>query len=89
MQDLYSPLCVDKYLKTEKKEITFKTAFTHFNLKLLLLIATDVSLYGIATVLSHVMADSTDKPIGFVQRTLTNTGKNIVNWKRSIFCYFW
>lgn len=75
MQDLYGLLCVDKHLKTEKKEITFKTAFTHFNLKLPSLIATVVSLNGIATVLSHVMPDSMDKPIVFVPRTLTNTKK--------------
>ena len=45
----------------------------HFNEKLPLILACDASPYGLGAVLLHRMPDGTDRPIGFVSRTLSVT----------------
>ena len=48
----------------------------HFNPKLPIRLACDASDYGIGAVMSHVMPDGSEKPVGFFSRSLTQTEKN-------------
>ena len=43
----------------------------HFNPDLKLILASDASNYGIGAVLSHEMPDGTERPIGYVSRSLS------------------
>ena len=47
----------------------------HFDPKHPIVLACDASAHGIGAVLSHRFTDSSEKPIGFVSRTLTDTEK--------------
>ncbi len=47
----------------------------HFDPSLGIRLACDASNYGIGAVLSHRMPDGTEKPVGFVSRTLSETEK--------------
>ena len=47
----------------------------HFDPSLEIRLACDASAYGIGAVLSHQMPDGTEKPVGFVSRTLTEAEK--------------
>ena len=48
----------------------------HFNPDLELIIASDASNYGIGAVLSHKMPDGTERPIGYVSRSLNSAERN-------------
>ena len=48
----------------------------HFNPDLKLVLASDASNYGIGTVLSHEMPDGTERPIGYVSRSLNPAERN-------------
>ena len=49
---------------------------THFDDRLPLVLACDASPYGLGAVLSHMMPDGDEKPVGFASRTLTNAESN-------------
>ena len=49
---------------------------THFDDSLPLVLACDASPYGLGAVLSHVMPDGGEKPVGFASRTLTKAELN-------------
>ena len=48
----------------------------HFNPDLKLVLASDASNYGIGAVLSHEMPDGTERPIGYVSRSLNPAERN-------------
>jgi hypothetical protein len=48
----------------------------HFNPDLKLVLASDASNYGIGAVLSHKMPDGTERPIGYVSRSLNPAERN-------------
>ena len=48
----------------------------HFNPDLKLILASDASNYGIGAVLSHEMPDGTERPIGYVSRSLSPAEHN-------------
>jgi len=59
----------------------------HFDLKLDVQLACDALDCGLGVVLSHVMPDRSEKPIGFVSRTLSDTEKKY-SWieKEALVC---
>ena len=58
-----------------KKLLASSQALVHFNLDLEIRLARDASDYGISAVLSQIMTDGSEKPVGFVSRTLTDSEK--------------
>ena len=58
-----------------KKLLSSSQLLVHFDPKLEIRLACDASAYGIGAVLSHLMPDGSEKPVGFVSRTLTDAEK--------------
>lgn len=48
---------------------------THFNPKLPIVLACDASKYGVGAVLSHIMADGSERPMAFASRSLSPAEK--------------
>ena len=61
--------------ENSKKLLLSSQVLVHFDPSLEIHLACDASAYGIGAVLSHQMPDGTEKPIGFVSRTLSETEK--------------
>ena len=74
----------------ESKELLLSSQLlVHFNPSLEITLACDASAYGIGAVLSHQMPDGTEKPVGFVSRTLTETEKKYSQIEKEGFaCVF-
>lgn len=56
--------------KALKSHIVNATQLAHYQEGLPLALATDASSYGIGVVLSHVLADGSERPIAFASKTL-------------------
>ena len=66
----------EKAFEESKKLLMSSQLFVHFDPSLEIHLACDASAYGIGAVLSHKMPDGSEKPVGFVLRTLTSAEKN-------------
>ncbi len=61
----------------------------HFDPEMEIVVACDASAYGIGAVLSHRLPDGTEKPVGFVSRTLTDTERKYSQLeKEGLACVF-
>ena len=58
-----------------KELLASSQVLVHFDPKLQIRLACDASDYGIGAVLSQIMPDGSEKPVGFVSRTLTDAEK--------------
>ena len=66
----------ERAFKESKKLFLASQLLVHFDPQREIRLACDASGYGIGAVLSHKMPDGSEKPIGFVSRTLTAAEKN-------------
>ncbi len=79
----------EKAFSRSKKMLTSSNLLTHYNPQLPLTLACDASAYGIGAVLAHRMSDGSEKPIGYVSRTLTKAEKNYSQLeKEGLSCVF-
>ncbi len=60
-----------------KSMLQSDTLLVHFDMSKPLILEYDASLYGTGAVLSHVMDDQTERPIGYASRTLTTAENNL------------
>ena len=65
-----------KAFVASKELLTSDSCLTHFDSALELTLACDASAHGLGAVLSHKMLDGSEKPIGYVSRTLNPSGCN-------------
>ncbi len=56
-----------------KQLLISSQVLVHFNPRLEIRLACDASEYGLGAVLSHIMPDGSERPVGFVPRTLSPT----------------
>ena len=79
----------EKSFKESKQLLLSSQLLVHFNPTLKIRLACDASAYGIGAVLSHEMPDGSEKPIGFVSRTLSDTEKKYSQIeKEGLACVF-
>ncbi len=62
--------------KNSKTLLTKDTLLVHFNPDLPVLLMCDASSYGIGAVLAHRMPDGSERPIGYVSRSLSKAEHN-------------
>ena len=72
----------DKAFQEWKLLLKESNLLIHYNHKKPLLVACNVSPYGVRAVLSHVMPDRSEKPIIFASRTLSKAEKNYCQIKK-------
>lgn len=76
--------------KASKDLVLSSQVLVHFDPKHPIVLACDASSHGIGAVLSHRFTDSSDKPTGFVSRTLTDAEKKYPQVeKEGLACFFW
>ena len=79
----------EKAFKRSKELLTSSSLLVHFDPKLKLTLACDASTYGIGAVLAHIMPDGSEKPIGYVSRSLTSAERNYSQLeKEGLACVF-
>ena len=64
-----------KAFERSKELLLSSQLLVHFHPNLEIHLACDASSYGIGAVLSHKMPDGSEKPVGFISRTLTDAEK--------------
>ena len=64
-----------KAFDTSKQQLCSDTLLVHYDLDKKLILSCDASPYGVGAVLSHVMEDGSERPIGFASRTLAPAEK--------------
>ncbi len=68
-------ILTDQAFRCAKERLTSQV-LVHYNPSLQIKVAGDASAYGLGVVLSHVMADSSERPVAFALRALTSSEQN-------------
>lgn len=72
-----------------KKLLVSSDLLVHFNPEHKIVLSCDASAYGIGAMLAHVMADGSERLIGYVSRSLTPAEKNYSQLEREgLACVF-
>ena len=58
----------------------------HYDPQLPIRLAGDASSYGIGAVLSHVLADGTERPVAYASRTLLSNEQHYAQVKKEALC---
>ena len=66
----------EESFKQAKKLLSSTPVLTYYDTEKPLQLACDASPYGIGAVISHVMPNSDEQPVGFASRSLTAAEKN-------------
>ena len=66
----------ERTFKESKELLTSSALIVHFDPSLPIILACDASQYGIGAVLAHKMPDGSERPIGYVSRTLNDAERN-------------
>ena len=77
-----------KAFAASKDLLTSDKCLAHFDSSLDLTLACDASANGLGAVLSHKMADGTERPLAYSSRTLTSNERNYQLGERTCL-YFW
>ena len=79
----------EKAFITSKELLTSESLLVHFDPKLKLILASDASAYDIGVVLAHCLPDGSEKPIGYVSRSLSKAERNYSQLeKEGLACIF-
>ena len=79
----------EKAFKETKKLITSDELLTHYDPSRPICLACDASPYGIGAVLSHTMADGSERPIAYASRSLTSAERNYAQIDREALSLVW
>ncbi len=66
----------DQAFRGAKERLTSSQVLVHYDPSLQIKVAGDASAYDLGAVLSHVMADGSERPVAFASRTLTSSERN-------------
>ena len=75
-----------KAFEQSKKLLLSSQVLVHFDSALEIRLACDASAYGLGAVLSHKMPDGSEKPVGFVSRTLSEAEKKYSQIEEALSC---
>ena len=78
-----------KAFSETKRIISYDQVLTHYDPQLPIKLECDASAYGIGAVLSYVMVDGTDRPIGFMSRSLTSAERNYAQIDKEAVALIW
>ena len=79
----------EKAFKKSKELLVSSNLLIHFNSNFPLVLACDASQYGIGAVLAHRLPDGSERPIGYVSRTLNTAERNYSQLeKEGLACVF-
>ena len=79
----------EESFQASKKLLTSAEVLVHFDPNLELLLSCDASAYGVGAVLAHRLPDGSERPIGYVSRTLSDAERNYSQMKKDgLACIF-
>ena len=80
--------CEEAFTET-KRMISSDQVLTHYDPQVPTQLECDASAYGIGLVMSHTMADGTDRPVGYASRSLTSAERNYAQLDKEALALIW